>query len=113
MIFRKSQYDAPERLPTKVEATGGELPSHRVPVIDQHGNRHGHVSARTGSEATARRMGVHDAKLVQHGKGKAWQGQVGPTSGHGAAKLATQLKQAKGSTTKHPTKPETSARPKR
>lgn len=110
--FRVSANDAPERLPLTVKATGGELPAHRVPVLDQHGNRRGHVSARTGSEATALRFGVRNAKLVKR-DGPAWQGQVGPTSGRGTAKLATQLKQAKGSATRNPTRPETSARPKR
>jgi hypothetical protein len=111
--FRISPNDAPDRLPLTVEPTGGALPAHRVPVIDQHGNRRGHVSAKTGSASTALRFGVKNAKLVQRDGGAGWQGEVGPTSGHGAAKLAQQRRQAKGSVTRHPTKPETSAHPKR
>jgi hypothetical protein len=111
--FRTNTHDAPERLPTKVEATGGELPAHRVPVLDQHGNRRGHISARTGSAATALRFGVKNATLVQRDGGAAWQGEVGPTSGHGAAKLAAQRRQAKGSVARRASAPETTARPKR
>ncbi len=109
--FRVSAYDAPERLPLTVKATGGELPPHRIPVIVD-GQRRGHVSARTGSASTALRLGAQRARLGTHEGKPAWIGVSGRGS-TGGERLAAQRRQAKGSVTRHPTPPQTSARPKR
>jgi len=112
--FRKSSYDAPDRLPLTVAVTGGELPAHRIAVIDQQGNRRGHVSAKTGSAATALRMGVKNARLKKIDGTLSWAGEAsGNIRRRAEIKLQQQRGTAKGSVSFNPTKPETSARPKR
>jgi hypothetical protein len=107
MSFRKSAHDAPERTkPADV------APSY-IPILDEHGNQRGHVHGIKSSEATVSRFGVRDARLKKiKGVGLAWQGISGRGSIN-ADKRTAQLRQAKGSTTRHPTKPKTTARPKR
>jgi hypothetical protein len=103
--FRVSQYDAPVRPKPKDVA-----PSY-VPILDQHGSQVGHVHGLKSSEATISRFGVRDAKLTKRNGVHAWRGTTAPRQVDG--RHAQNVRTAKGSTTKHPTKPETSARPKR
>ncbi len=52
----------------------GEVPAHRVPVVAHRNGKHvmvGNVS-RKASEAGAIRMGLHGAKLGQHGGRTCW-----------------------------------------
>ena len=53
--FRVSQYDAPAR-PKLADA----VPKY-VPILDQHGNQHGHLHGIKSSEATVSRFGVRNA----------------------------------------------------
>jgi hypothetical protein len=109
--FRTNTHDAPERLPTKPADKPGALPPHRIPVIVD-GQRAGHVGYKA-SAATVKRFGAQRAKLGTHEGRPAWIGISGRGSIKPDAKLAAQLRTAKGSVTKNPTRPETSSRPKR
>jgi hypothetical protein len=103
--FRKSQYDAPAR------PKPAEVAPVYVPVLDQHGNQRGHVHGLKSSAATVSRFGVRDAKLKKINGAHVWQGTTAPRRADG--RHAQNVRTAKGSVTRHPTKPETAARPKR
>lgn len=93
----------------------GELPDSRIPIFDHEGRRRGHVG-RLGSESTVRRFGVDNAKLGTKDGRPAWIGGKPEGSARNVrsdSKHTAQLKQAKGSVTKTPSPPVTSARPKR
>ena len=114
MKFRKSAHDAPPRIKIKPDVKPGTLPVNRIPVIVD-GTRRGHVSARTGSAATALRFGAHQAKLGAHGGKPAWIGISGRgvINADAKSKFARQRIIAKGSVTKSPTKPALARRPER
>lgn len=73
--FRTDGRDVAPALPEVTNEKPGALPPNRIPVIDAHGNRRGHVGYKA-SAATANRFGVHDAKLVTHQGRPAWQGMT-------------------------------------
>lgn len=73
--FRTDGRDTAPKPVAAKPAKPGELPPNRIPVIDGHGHRHGHVGYKA-SAATANRFGVHDAKLVTHQGRPAWQGKT-------------------------------------
>lgn len=116
----------------KPEDKPGTLHEHHIPIFDHEGNHRGHVGPKATSAVVSRFIGQHGAKLGKKDGKTAWIGpkppppkppQVDPTAvavaetqaKHGPQehKLAIELSQAKGSVTKTPTKPQTSARPKR
>lgn len=72
--FRTDGRDVAPKVTSKRNKPG-ELPPNRIPVIDGHGHRRGHVGYKA-SAATANRFGVHDAKLVTHEGRPAWQGMT-------------------------------------
>jgi hypothetical protein len=112
--FRTSAHDAPVRSPViKPGKPGANLPPGRIAVIDENGNRHGHVSRATGTEATARRLGVRNAALKKVGGKLVWQGETTAPNRAAVAKLAQQRIVAKSSVTKNPTKPALARRPER
>jgi hypothetical protein len=121
----------------------GEVPEGRIPIFDHDGNMRGHVTHAATQSTVSRFIGRHGSTLGTKNGKKAWIGppppplqpqqpqQVNPTAVAAAAqnnqgklaiaehqsaakhKLAIELNQAKGSVTKHPSRPETRARPKR
>jgi hypothetical protein len=105
MTFRKSAYDAPAR-PKAADVA----PSY-IPILDENGNQRGHVHGLKSSEATVSRFGVHDARLTKRKGVLAWRGTSAPARPDG--RHAQNVRTAKGSVTRNPTRPETSARPKR
>jgi hypothetical protein len=105
MTFRKNTHDAPVRPKPK------DVAPVYVPILDQHGNQRGHVHGLKSSAATVSRFGVRDAKLKKIKGAHVWQGTTAPRQADG--RHAQNVRTAKGSVTKNPTRPETSARPKR
>ena len=103
--FRKSAHDAPER------PKPADVAPVYIPILDQHGNQRGHVHGLKASEATVSRFGVRDAKLTKRNGVHAWRGTTAPRKADG--RHAQNVRTAKGSVTRHPTPPETSARPRR
>ena len=120
----------PER--KKAEDAPGMLHPHHIPIFDHRGRMRGHVGPKATAATVARFIGQHGAKLGKKDGKTAWIGpvppkpkppQVDPTAvavaetqakaKPQAHKLSIELKQAKGSVTKTPSKPETRARPKR
>lgn len=111
--YRTHTHDAPEPRPLTPADPPGTPPKNRIPILNQHGERKGHVGHRA-SEATVARFGVRNAKLTTVGGRPAWVGRDDFGARRQAAvKRLHDLRAAKGSVTKHPTKPETTARPKR
>jgi hypothetical protein len=107
-----SKYDAPDR--KSKPAPIGALPPGAIPIIDEHGNRRGHVSGSKATAATVSRFGVHNAKLGKRNNKPAWIGESGTFNRRRAElKLQAQRTVAKGSVTKTPTKPALARRPER
>jgi len=98
----------------KPDTKPGELSGNRIGVYDHRGRRRGFVHGHGASENVARRFGVDNAKLGTKDGKPAWIGSKPervarvPNTKH-----AHQLAQAKGSVSKTPSPPVTSARPKR
>jgi hypothetical protein len=88
------------------------LPDGAIPIFDHQGRRRGHVSGSKASEATVRRFGVVDAKLGTKDGKPAWVGTE-PNKQKLDSKHLSQVRQAKGSVSKNPSPPVTTARPKR
>ena len=105
--FRKNTNDAPERPKPK------DVAPIYVPVLNQHGNQRGHVHGLKSSEATISRFGVHNAKLTKRDGAHVWQGTSDPTPRQAGGRVAKNVRTARGSATRNPTAPETTARPKR
>ena len=106
--FRKSQYDAPKR--PKL----ADVPPTYVPILDQHGNQVGHLHGIKSSEASVSRFGIHDAKLSKRNGVLAWRGTTSRGTARSAdGRHAQNVRTAKGSVTKHPTKPDKAVRPER
>ena len=103
--FRQSTHDAPERLPPK------DVAPVYVPILDQHGNQRGHVHGLKSSAVTVSRFGVRDARLTKRNGVHAWRGTTAPRRAD--TRHAANVRTARGSVTKNPTRPETTARPKR
>ena len=120
----------PER--KKPEDAPGTLHPHHIAIIDHKGRHRGHVGPKATAATVARFTGQHGAKLGRVDGKVAWispppppppKPQVDPTAvavaekqaqaKPQAHKLSIELKQAKGSVTKTPSAPKTSARPKR
>ena len=117
----------------KQEAEPGVVPESRIPIYDHKDRMRGHVGPKATSVTVARFTGQHGSKLGKRDGREAWisppppppkKPRADPAAAVVAAKtqasakpqehrLAIELKQAKGSVTKTPTKPETTARPKR
>jgi hypothetical protein len=108
MKYRQNTHDAPER-PSAADAA----PT-RIPIIDERGNERGHTSGLGATAATVARFGVHNAKLKKIGGKPVWQGESG-AFGRRRAEIKLQQQRAtdRGSVSFNPTKPVTSARPKR
>jgi hypothetical protein len=121
--FRTSGHDL---MPlADVSATGttagapapGAVPDGRLGVYDSTGQRVGYMGSKAGAPTASRFLKGARAKLGKVDGKDAWVA-TGPTSGRNSirtpgAKHAAQLRTAKGSVTKHPSKPQTTARPKR
>ena len=102
----------------------GEVPLHRVPVVDHKGNVRGHVGQNASAATAARFIGRAGMELKQHEGRKSWVADKPPPKpkpqivvapgAAPAAKPATKPDQsaAKGSVTKHPDKPKTHVRPR-
>lgn len=128
----------PER--KKPEEKPGTLHPHHIPIFDHKGRHRGHVGPKATAATVSRFTGQHGSKLSTKDGKPAWispppsppkpdhadptavavaaqnvQGKIAIAEHQSAAKhkLAIELNQAKGSATKTPSKPETSARPKR
>jgi hypothetical protein len=106
------------------------LPDNRVPIYDHKGRMRGHVGHKASSATVSRFIGLHGAKLGKKDGRDAWLGpkppapkkpKVDPTAvavaetqaKHGPQEHKVSIEIAKGSVSKNPTKPQTSARPKR
>jgi hypothetical protein len=84
-------------------------------VLDVHGNHIGTVSDKSSAAVAARIAGHPNVKLAEVDGEQAWRAFT-PNRGRphlSAVPLDVSLRQAKGSVTKHPTKSQTTARPKR
>lgn len=100
------------------EGQPGALPAGRVAVIRADGSRAGHVSHKAGAAVAERILGRSGVKLGEHEGRPAWiqqapRGVPARRANVSAVDQLASLKAAKGSVTAKPTKPETSARPKR
>jgi hypothetical protein len=103
--YRTSAHDAPVR-----QKPADVIPSY-IPILDENGNNVGHVHG-LGAKNPGPRFGIRDATLKKvKGVGLAWQGTS--AAGRADARHAQAVRTAKGSVTKNPTRPETTARPKR
>lgn len=51
------------------------VPPGRIAVLDRYGRRRGHVSAKTGTEATCARFGVPNAELTTVNGERVWKGR--------------------------------------
>jgi hypothetical protein len=138
--FRTTGPDVLQPVNKKPEDSPGTLHHHHIPIYDHKGQHRGHVGPKATAATVARFTGQHGSKLVKRDGKDAWISppppppkpeQVDPTAVAVAAqnvqgkiaiaehqsqakhKLAIELNQAKGSVTKTPSKPKTSARPKR
>jgi hypothetical protein len=120
----------PER--KKAEDAPGTLHPHHIPIFDHKGRMRGHVGPKATAATVARFTGQHGSKLGKKDGKPAWISppppppkppQVDPTAVAVAQtqakakpqshKLSIELAQAKGSVTKTPSAPKTTARPKR
>jgi hypothetical protein len=107
-----SKHDAPDR--PKAKQIIGALPPGAIPILDERGNRRGHVSGHKASAATIARFGVHHARLRKISGKPAWVGESNPFNRRRAElKLQQQRTIAKGSVTRTPTKPALAIRPER
>lgn len=105
--------DAPDRRSVVPLGKPGELPRNRIPIFNQNGVRKGHVGHRAGPPTVAR-FGIRDAKLGKVDGRTAWIGHDDAGARRQAAiKRVHDLRAAKGSVTHTPTRPQTSARPRR
>lgn len=101
------------------EGEPGALPAGRIAVIRADGSRAGHVSHKAGASVAERLLGRAGVKLTTHQGRPAWRAiPRGPAPvRHAPAPSVTDqianLNAAKGSVTTRPTRPETTARPKR
>jgi hypothetical protein len=138
--FRTTGHDVLQPKRDKPEDAPGTLHPHHIPIVDHKGRHRGHVGPKATAATVARFTGQHGAKLGKHDGKVAWISppppppkpkEADPTAVAVAAqhakgklavaahqaeakhKLTIELNQAKGSATKTPSKPETSARPKR
>ncbi len=95
---------------------GREADKHeRRRVLDVFGNHVATVSAKSSAAVAARVAGTPHVKLAELNGEVSWRA-FKPNKGWpqvSAVPLDASLRQAKGSVTRRPTKPETSARPKR
>jgi hypothetical protein len=100
----------------------GEVPLHRIPVVDHKGNVRGHVGERASAATAARFIGRPGMELKDHEGRQSWvadkpppkpkpQIVVAPAAAP-AAKPDANKAAAKGSVTKHPDKPKTHVRPR-
>jgi hypothetical protein len=105
--YRVSQHDAPKR------PKAADVPPSYIPIIDERGNQRGHVHGLKASEATVARFGVKNARLRKIDGKLSWAGEASGNIRHRQELQAQHVKANKGSVTKHPTAPETTARPKR
>ena len=112
--YRTNTHDAPIRTPAAPKEKPGTLPAHRIAVVDEQGNRRGHVG-RLASEALVNsHFGVRNARLKKINGKHVWAGESGAFNQRRAAiKLQQQRTIAKGSVTKSPTKPALAIRPER
>ena len=130
--FRTTGPDVLQPIRKKAEDAPGTLHPHHIAIFDHKGRMRGHVGPKATAATVSRFIGQHGAKLGKKDGKTAWIGpvppppkppQVDPTAvavaetqakaKPQAHKLSIELKQAKGSVTKTPSKPETRARPKR
>ncbi len=84
-------------------------------VLNERGQHIGTVSAKSSAAVAARIAGHPNIKLAEVDGETAWRAYK-PNRGKpqvSAVPLDVSLRQAKGSVTRHPTKPRTTARPKR
>ena len=131
--FRTTGPDVLQPVPDKPEDAPGTLHPHHIPIFDHKGRHRGHVGPKATAATVARFTGQHGSKLGKVDGKIAWispppppppKPQVDPTAVAVAEKqanakpqthkLEVSVKQAMGSASKKkPTKPETTARPKR
>jgi hypothetical protein len=130
--FRTTGPDVLQPVRKKPDEAPGTLHPHHIPIFDHKGRMRGHVGPKATAATIARFTGQHGSKLGKHDGKVAWISpppppppppQIDPTAVAVAetqakakpqtSKLEIELKQAKGSVTKTPSKPETRARPKR
>src|SRR5208283_1039808 len=105
----------------------GTISEHHIPIYDHNGHMRGRVGPKATSVTVARFLNRHGAKLGKKDGKDAWIGQEPPTPPKPLMppapkptpataqkhKLEISLKQAKGSVTKTPSKPQAHARPHR
>jgi len=92
----------------------GAVPPGKLGVFNTSGQRVGHMGPKAGAPTASRFLKGAPAKLSKVDGADAWVATK-QTQSHSPlpAKRAAQLRTAKGSVTRNPTKPQTSARPKR
>lgn len=100
------------------DATPGECPEGRIPVINRHGERVAHMGP-SGGASVARRLlqSNRGVELKEHFGKLSWIESQDPVRAANQTntnlKHAKDLAAAKGSVTHRPTRPQTTARPKR
>jgi hypothetical protein len=116
-IAHPTERDSIKWVPGPAQKKIGELPDHQVAVVRKDGTRVARVS-RGASASVAQRLLGRPVTLGRHEGKDAWiekQDPVAkqPSAMRAALDHAASLRAAKGSVTRHPTKPQPTARPKR
>ena len=124
----KTKVNLRDFVPAAEPDAPGTLPSHHIPIYDHNGHLRGRVGPKATSVTVARFLGWQGASLGKKDGRDAWIGQKPPKppmppkpvvapkptpaelQNH---KLEISLKADKGSVTKTPSAPKTTARPKR
>jgi hypothetical protein len=111
--FRKGA-DAPDRPPVKSDdKPGTSLPRGAIPIY-AGGVRRGHVSGNKATAATVARFGVRNAKVGTVDGKPAWVGENdADVRRRQELQRAQRVKNAKGSVSFHPTRPDKPTRPER
>lgn len=122
MCNKRAVYDHETRNAVKWvdvnDGTPGDCPEGRIPVINRRGERVAHMGHKGGASVARRLLqsNRHVELATLHGR-PAWIETNDPVAvadqTNARLKHAKDLAAAKGSVTKHPTPPKTTARPKR
>jgi hypothetical protein len=113
-VFDHDKRNASKEIETQDKPIGA-CPDGRVPVIRANGIRAGHVGPNAGP-SVAQRLGVSNVELGEHFGKPAWiekQAKLSAPARASALDRGASLRAAKGSATRTPSAPKTTARPKR